>query len=244
MSKKNAKLENIRKRMADSKHKEGGSGDFWKPEGDTVNIIRILPEIGDMEMLWQERGTHYVPEGRTPLVCLSFTTDGAEDCPMCEYAQAAYDSGDTELAKKWNVRRAYLMNVIVRDKNAEGGFTGPKIYTPGVKVFQILHGIIADEDYGAIWDAGEGHDLKLTRDGAGINTTYTVIAKPKKTPLLGTVDNPDHEAIDELLSKARDHSKVLNSLPSYDELVEAAGLSAYFNESETGDDDDFEDEDY
>ena len=52
------KLDALRKKLKDTDL--GGSRGFWAPQ-QGMNVIRILPEVGDMEYFFQEVGRHYLP---------------------------------------------------------------------------------------------------------------------------------------------------------------------------------------
>jgi hypothetical protein len=234
---KQDKLERMRAKMGQQKAQ--ASGDYWKPEPDSKQIIRILPEVGNMEYFWQQKGTHYPPgEGNESVVCPKFTTEGMEDCPVCELSRALSEGSaeQKKLAKKWYVRRAYHMNIIIRDKQQESGYRGPFTWTPGVLAFEDLFGIINDDDYGDITLPEEGFDIQLQRIGAGFDTKYKVIPRREPSPILA--EPADTE---KLLEKARDLSKILDSIPSHAEIAEAAGISEFFDEDEAYEEEEFED---
>jgi hypothetical protein len=230
--------------MRDPKHKSqrGGSG-FWKPKPDTTSIIRILPETGNMDVFWQEVGYHYPPgEGASSIMCPAFTTDEAEECAICEHREASWQT-DKEEARKWYTRRTYRVNILVRRKEADDDgkkYDGPFVFTPGVTVFEQLEAIIGDDDYGDITSMQEGLDLKLTRAGSTReDTKYSVLPAVKKTPLVGKAGKPDEERIAEVMAAARDLSEVVETLPSSDELLAAAGLVS--EDHDEGFEDEFED---
>lgn len=186
---------------------------FWKPE-EGRNIIRILPEVGEMEFFFQEVGRHFnlpdVEDADKTLVCPDFTTGGEEPCPICEVVQQLYSSGsveDKELASKWRVRKSFWMNVVVRKAGDRGGNTaeGPYIFTPGVMIFQSIQSLISDPDYGDISDLEQGIDIIIDRNGTGIDTSYKVY--PRKGNF-----HPIHEDADQssrILNEAVDLSYVL-----------------------------------
>jgi len=53
-----SRLDKIRKRLENVDM--GGTRGFWRPKSGR-NVIRILPETGDMEVFWQEVGKHFIP---------------------------------------------------------------------------------------------------------------------------------------------------------------------------------------
>lgn len=215
------RLKMMREKMNQSKHKsQSSSGNFWKPE-EGKSVIRILPPVGKMSFFWQEVGKHTLSDDVT-VICPNFTTDGELPCPICEASHEAYLAKDKDLGGLLRVRRYYYMSVMVHTKDNEGNavWEGPFSYTPGVKLFENLSSIVADPEYGDISDAENGYVLKLTRNGTGMDTTYQVIAS-RDTSKLAASD----EELKEILSKAVDHSAILDSLPTYEELSAKLGLA-------------------
>ena len=173
----------------------GGGQGFWSPP-QGKSVIRILPPVGDMEFFFQLVGKHYFPGGKW-VTCSSFTSEGAQPCPVCEIVDQLYKIGDKPskaLAKELGVRRQYWMNIIDRDDED----AGPKIYTPGVQVFSEITNIISDPDYGDITDQDTGRDVTIDRAGKGLETKYKVLAKPHEKPL------GDDDQMAEWLEKAKD----------------------------------------
>lgn len=201
-----------------------GGGGFWKPKVGR-SVIRILPPVGDMEFFFAEVGRHY--EQRQ--YCPTITTDGEEDCPICELNEKLYQAGEKDAAATFRVSRAFWMNII--DRGSED--TGPQIYTPGVRVFQNLVSLIGDADFGDITDEEDGFDIKIDRVGQGIETEYTVM--PMRNPsVLG-----DEDQMEEWFEEAEDLSeRVASQLLDWDKLIEKAGLQAYY--AEDGDEPDID----
>lgn len=225
MAKKAASIEQTLERM--KKAKDQSSGNYLKIDDGESVVIRVLPPVGEMVYFFQQYGRHYPPgKDQTALTCLSFTTDGGLECPICELSNLAFRNGDRETAKDWRVRKSYNMNVVVRNKHGDDEL---KRWTPGVKIFTQLYGIIGDEDYGEIYDVGpNGQDVKVTRTGTGLDTTYQVIPGKRNSPLAET-----QEEIDAFLKDAQDLAKLMDDLPSADALLESAGMA------EVTEDDDF-----
>ena len=145
------------KKLEETKSDSG----FWKPDTG-MNNIRILPEVGTMEFFFVESGRHYI--NNQSFDCPNLNSGGEERCPLCDVNQLLYQAGETQEAKDWRAGKAYLMNVIVRGKEAEG----PKIYAAGQTVFSQIAGLIGDPDVGDVSDIEEGWDLKLERTGEGL----------------------------------------------------------------------------
>jgi hypothetical protein len=213
----------------------GGGAGFYSPKVGK-NIIRILPEVGDMEFFFQPVGRHYFPDGRK-VYCPSFTTEKDRECPVCEIVRELHSIGDKQskkLASSLNVGRSWWMNVI--DRNNESA--GPLMYTPGVMVFNSIISLINDPDYGDITDIDEGADIIIDRDGTGIDTSYEVHGRRKESAL-----TDDDEELEEWLDKAKDLSWIEVSedpdeddelseghavhVVPYDRIVEEFGLDSF-----------------
>jgi hypothetical protein len=54
-----------------------------------------------------------------------------------------------------------------------------QVWQAGVKTFEVIQGYALDEDWG---DPTE-YDLKVSREGLGTDTKYTIIASPNRQPL-------------------------------------------------------------
>lgn len=230
MSKKDDQMAATLARMRKSKAQ--GSGDYIKIEDGKSVLLRILPAVGDMEIFYQQEGRHFPPgKDKQSILCSKFTTDGSEECPLCELSQAAYKSGDKELNNTWRVRKSFKMNVMLLEKDPVTGemlARGPIFYTPGIKVFEQFYGMISDPDYGEIYDVDNGFNIKVSRSGIKRDTVYQALPAKESTPL---ADSP--EAIKELLEKATDLSLVLKSLPTREEAYAAAGLSEFVEDDDS-----------
>lgn len=225
-----ARLDAMRQRMA-KHHSQGSSFNYWKPAADGKEIIRILPPVHTMEFFWQEVGSHKVHEGEGGWVrCPHFTSNEELPCPICELVEQAYQERDADFVKALKVRRAFHMNVIVRAARDSGKEDqGPFIWTPGVQVFEKLTEVIGDPDFGDITDVYTGSDILVSRKGSGLSTEYHIVPGRYASSLDGVKQDdgsPNEEKIQELLKNAVDLRKVLDSLPSYDELANMLGESA------------------
>lgn len=173
----------------------GGNAGFWSPEVGK-NVIRILPEVGDMGFFFQPVGRHALDSGKKMVYCPSFTTEGQLPCPICELVNQLYkgDAASRVMAGDLKLRKSYWMNVIVRGKEK----LGPQIFTPGVRVFGKIAALVGDQDYGDIMDVNEGLDITVERKGTGLDTEYEVIPKRSASPL------GDQTQVNEWLAKAKD----------------------------------------
>lgn len=193
-----------------------GGGGFWKPVVGR-NIIRILPATGQMQYFFKEVGTHYLANDKY-FKCLSITTDGQQECPLCQVHQALQDGGDKKAAETFYPSRAFNMNIIDRN-NPDAGV---QVFSPGVKIFQDLAAFIQDPEYGDITDVAQGFDVKIDRTGEGNKTQYQVTLA-RNPSVLGT-----QEQVDEWLAAAQDLDEQALKLPTAEELIRSAGLESYF----------------
>jgi len=208
----------------------GLGGNYWKPP-DGTTVIRILPPVGTMEWFFQEAGRHYDQK----VACPSVITDGEEPCPVCEVYEALTNAGESKAADAFRPGRTFYMNIIVRKEQAEG----VKVFTPGAMAFQAIFSIMSDPDYGLIYDPYEGTDVKLTKQGSGMQTKYTALPVRKPAPAGTDAELTEWlgEEVDEELilwsgGTAEDLSKkVLEGVLSYEETLEKSGVGAYLNGS-------------
>lgn len=213
------RLAKIREKLAETDTGGGGKG-WWSPK-EGVNKIRILPEVGEMEFFFQEVGRHRLSESEE-VYCPAFTSAGELECPICELVDQLYRAGDKEskkLAGQLRVGKSYWMNVIDRDNEDDG----PKIFTPGVKIFGAIQAYFGDPDYGDITDEYDGTDITIEREGKGMETKYQVRAARYPSPLAGTAKEPDEDKMDEWFNAARDLSWAeASDDPEEDSTIEAA----------------------
>jgi hypothetical protein len=195
------KLAALREKLSHVDVSRGAKGFLRLSDGR--NIIRILPAVGEMEFFFQEVGKHNLPpDGKKSFYCPKFTSGGNLECPICDYVDELYKSGDKvnkELASKLRVRRMFWMNAVDRG-NAKAG---PQVYTPGVTVFGTIASLIGDPDYGDIFDPTDGTDLIIEKSGKELDTEYQVKPKRTSTPL-----SDDEDEMKKWLKDAKDLSFV------------------------------------
>ena len=225
------RLTRLRAKLQEVDTGGGASGYMTLEEGR--NIIRILPEVKEMEYFFQTVGRHYMPNKKN-FYCSHFTSEGELECPICELVNELYRAGDKAskaLAGQIRVRKQYWMNVIDRSNEARG----PLIFTPGVTIFNSIVAMVSDPDWGDITDVDEGVDLIITRTGKKLDTSYEVMGKRSPSPLsrdpdqvaswledakdLSPMDVSDNPEEDKKLSEGH----AVYMLP-YDRVVREAGL--------------------
>lgn len=175
------------------------------------NVRRVLWPKGDSEYFYSDGYLHFGigPDGKSVATCPK-TWGQKEKCPICEMVeqlQKSKNKDDKKLADDIKAKRRIYINVINRDDEEET----PKVLPIGATIFKGLLETICDADYGDITDPDTGHDVTITRKGQGLKTEYTVLPKPKATPVSET------QTAEEIEAEMTD----LNSLfikKSYDEL--------------------------
>lgn len=215
---KQERLEAIRARIAAT---NTGSQQGWFNPKAGKNRIRIMPEVGTMDLgcFYQEVGVHYMSASSSKaerVYCPSFTTNGVESCPICEAVEVLYrgTKSSKKLAGDLRVSKTYWMNVIDRDDESKG----PLIYRAGVMVMRSIIAIINDPDYGDITDLYDGLDITITKTGSGLETEYQVMPVRAGSPLAGTLSKPDEDTIDNWMGTARDlRYALLSDDPDEDE---------------------------
>lgn len=207
-----------------------------KPQ-DGKHTYRILPtwRLNTMpekckeaaQPFWHDFAMHYVrseANGKpTAYICLE-KTFGAE-CPVCAAIgrgiSASHDDETIGLLKEANATQKYLLNVL--------HLTGPKrdevqVMEVGQKIFdQILEFV---SEYGDITDLKEGMDIIITREGSGLNTTYTVMPNIKSQPVDASVMSKlfDLDAVVKQENETR-LSMALDNLAKVSGILPAASAS-------------------
>jgi hypothetical protein len=160
-----------------------------------ISHLRVLPPYSEKGVWLREIREHGLRiQGKfTSLTCLSIIN---ETCPICEEGRALYrkDAADTEekeanvaKAKELSARSAFLFNVLVKTSPDGGSLKdGVKVLKAGATVKREL--MEYDQDvaggYGDITNLNSGFDVRITRKGQKLKTTYSVKAVPQKTDIL------------------------------------------------------------
>lgn len=215
----------IRAKQAEQS-KSGSSNDYDKLQPGK-NIRRVLWPKGDNELFFTEGFVHFGvgSEGKTMVTCPK-TWGENERCPICEYVdklRKSKDEDDKKLASQLGRRKRDYMNVIDRDGDSEE----PKVLPCGPTVVKAILDVMCDPDYADVTDPKGGRDVTISKNGQGLQTTYTVIAKPNVTPASSVYSD------EELEEKMADLNKFF-SRKSYEELEDIL----YGRDSDSNDDED------
>lgn len=185
-------LDKVTKKSNDLKRDGNYNASFDKLEKGK-NVRRILPPKGDNDVFWSEGFLHFGlgTDGKKTVTCLETYGEGKK-CPVCRYVEELKKSKnkeDKQLADKIRrVKRTYVA-VLNRDADEEK----PLVLPIGQTIMKQVIDLICDPDYGDITDFNEGRDITITKSGSGLNTEYSVIAKPKTSI---ASDEYDEEALD------------------------------------------------
>lgn len=165
------------KKKSEDLSRSGGGADYDKLQPGK-NVRRVLPPKGDRDVFWSEGYVHFQvgPEGKSTVTCLETYGQGKK-CPICQYVEQLKkgSKADKQLADRIRRTRRMYINIINRDSEDDT----PKVLPVGKTILQPLIDLICDPDYGDITDFEEGRDITITKSGKGLNTEYSVIAKPK-----------------------------------------------------------------
>lgn len=156
------------------------------------HTYRILPSWrgGEDGQFWHDMGMHFIKteeSGNKPAavyICADKTF--GKPCDVCEAINKslAVSASDkmTEKLKEARSSQRYLMNVL--------HLTGPEptkvqVLEVGTGIFQDVCNLIGE--YGDITDLTNGIDIKIKREGSGLDTEYSVLPAAKSQPVPKTV---------------------------------------------------------
>jgi len=151
--------------------------------------IRILPAAkaagDDAEDWFLPVGFHYNVEEKRPVFCPFETNWAEEDCPICEMVSELRSNGMNEEAQKVSVRRQFLVRAIIRGEEDKG----PQAVRLPSTLFTAIGTIISDtEAFGNCLHPTKGRDIRVTKTGTGLGTTYSAMPLPKQRKVLDSVD--------------------------------------------------------
>lgn len=143
---------------------------------------RILPSLDDTNPLafYREMGQHWVKDAKGQLVAVVICDEitFGKHCAVCEALdkakRAAPDEETKKLLDESYAKRSYIMNAVC----IEGEKVGDEVHIleVGKKVMEQIIDAISETN--EILEPGVGGcDIVITRDGAGLNTTYSVTVR-------------------------------------------------------------------
>lgn len=148
--------------------------------------LNTMPEECKKEAqpFWHDFAMHWVraEKGGKPIAYVCLDKTFGQECPVCSAIgrgiSASTDDDTVELLKDANAAQKYLFNVLHRsgDKPDE-----VQVMEVGQKIFdQVLEFV---SEYGDITSLKEGMDIIITREGSGLETSYTVMPSMKSKPV-------------------------------------------------------------
>jgi len=193
------------------------------------HAYRILPSWrgnGDGQF-WHDMGMHFIKteeSGSKPAaiyICADKTFQ--KPCEVCDAITkslaVSHDDKMTDRLKEARSSQRYLMNVL--------HLTGPEptkvqVLEVGQSIFQAICNLITE--YGDITDLDTGIDIKIKREGSGLDTEYSVLPSAKSNPVkrdvLANLVNLDDFVAQE---NPVGNTKALNAVGSIIGVLPAAG---------------------
>lgn len=182
----------LRKSVSEAKNKYGRSGGNRIRPAEGRNVFRIIaptkaqaPWVDDAGKFWADLGTHWIkPEknGKPIAVVGSRDVCYQQPCPVGSAVDMALAAANDEQSKgiyeEWKVSKNVLFNAI--NRTASGDAQDIEILEVRPTVAQQIFDLMEQYDDAEqdICDLNTGVDIVITRSGKGLNTEYTVNAKP------------------------------------------------------------------
>jgi len=181
------------------KYDQISTGQFWSPKEGT-NEIRILPPYGESGYFFREVDMHFgVGQRNESFVCTRAEGGKCYACDKLEELRSSEDPKKVNLARKFVPRHRVLYNIVDLAEPSKG----VRIFSSGVSIFKDILSYFADPDWGDLTDPEEGYNLKIIREGTGLDTSYRVQARKNPSPI----------ADPEWLSQLHDLDSVVQLLP-------------------------------
>lgn len=186
-SKLMAKMNNEKARLEKKAEESGFEKIEWFKPKTGENMIRLIPNLNDVENSVMVVKVHYLPmvtkdgkEVNVPVRCLADYAH-PQKCPACQKNEELYKAGDKEEAKKYRAKEQYLYTVL--------DYTGKKI-VPFVMPMSAHSTIIGYmDDLGeSVFDIENGRDWKLVKKvdpskGRIFGTEYTIRPSMKESSI-------------------------------------------------------------
>jgi hypothetical protein len=155
------------------------------PDGKTD--LRILPasKKDNKDDWFIPVGQHFNLEDKFGVFCPYETFWANETCPVCEMVSALRRDGLNDEANRLSVRRSYYIRAIIRGEEDKGA----QVVRLPATLFTQIGEIVSQEDvFGDVLHPGKGRDIRVTKSGQKLNTSYSAMALPKTRMILDTVD--------------------------------------------------------
>jgi hypothetical protein len=176
------------------------------------NRIRLLSgwRPGSEHIWFHDFGQHFVKDAADAVQAVYLCTEHTfgKPCAVCKsIADAMRISGDdatNEILKKAVSGKVILVNALMLDSDNPND---PVVLGIKPKLFLQLTDILEENGPEAFFDLNEGHEIVVTREGKGLNTTYTGQMSIKKgTPIPAAVLSKLHN-LDEYVAQQSDEQE-------------------------------------
>lgn len=236
-SKAKAMLEALRKKKSAIAAATGRREKTQKP-AQGKHTYRILPPWrgGDDTNFYHDFGQHFIKneKGELKAVYICSADTFGRDCPVCNGLDKAKDLATSdemiEVLKEGKSKQVFLVNALHRTASDDEGKKTPIILSLGSNVFnqilEIYETFLAEEGI-ELTDLKDGIDLQITREGKGLNTKYSVMAKPKSTPVPASVMEQIHD-LDEYVKQEYEEGerKALSAIGTVSGAAISSGSSS------------------
>lgn len=147
--------------------------------------VRLLQgwRKGEEHVWYHDFGQHFIKDSTDQIQAVYLCTDATfgHDCPVCKAIQEAgrliTDDATQKTLSKAVAGKTVLVNALMLDSSEPNT---PVILELKRGVFGQLMEILEENGPEAFFDLNEGHEIVITRDGKGLNTTYNAQMAIKK----------------------------------------------------------------
>jgi hypothetical protein len=176
----------LNKARQDDVENASGNGVYALTFKNGTTTIRVMPAWSDAGVWYQPITEHFIARAKRTVIC---TEDIFGRCPVCEHGAALQANGDVDGAKNFRPSTKFLVNAIVLSEP-----NGKLTIKDGIKMFKLPASVKsellkydADTDgdgWGDITDYFHGVNVKVERNGAGLNTKYSVTPLPVRVDIV------------------------------------------------------------
>jgi hypothetical protein len=142
------------------------------------NRIRIAPgwRAGEEHIWFHDFGQHFIKDAADQIQAVYLCTDltYGKPCAVCgavkDAIRSAPDDATSEIIAKSVAGKSILVNIFHLDSDTPNT---PVVTAVKGKLFTQLMEMLEENGPEAFFDAALGHEIVVTRDGKGLNTTYS-----------------------------------------------------------------------
>jgi len=175
------------------------------------------------------------PDGKR-VICPHMMSNRTDPCYVCEQIDGLFktkDKNDAKRARKMRAGQSFIYQVIDRNdpvwlETDDAVRENPELVgRPKIKFMRLPYtghstilGFYNDADYGDLSHHLNGLDIKVKRTGTGLDTEYHIKTKRHNSPMFGSPEEPDLEAMQMVLEdlyKLDEHP--FFRVATYDETV-------------------------